>query len=515
MEDRPHSFSRRWLLGALLSGAALPALAGAPARSPRPEPRPGRLSAASSSGSARPAVPSAAALVNEARLGGTVGFVVADARSGAVLESRHADTALPPGSVTKIFTTLYALDRLGPDYRFATRLIATGPVIDGRIQGDLILAGGGDPTLDTDALGDLTTSLRAKGVRGVSGRFLFDASALPPIPEIDPGQPAQAGYNPGLSGLNLNFNRVYFEWKRGAEGYSATMDARGLRYRPAVGGIDIAVVDRPAPLYTYGERGGKELWTVARGALGRGGGRWLPVRHPARYTAEVFRTLAAAQSIALPAPQPASLPGVPPGASGAGTVLASHRSAPLTEVLREMLKYSTNLTAETIGLTASAAGGTAPASLSASAAQMATWARDRYGIAAHFTDHSGLGSGTRVTAAELVRLLAAANANAPLRELLKTVRLRDARGRPIRNSPIQIRAKTGTLNFVSGLAGYVAAPGDTQLIFAILTADVPRRDALPASARERPPGGRSWLRRARHLQQELITRWSTVYAGRN
>ena len=505
MESRPPEVSRRWLIGALLAGAAVPACADAPARSRLPQPRPGTLSSVSTSGTARRAVPASQALVDAADLGGTVGYVVADAASGQVLESRHANTGLPPGSVTKVFTTLYALDRLGPGHRFATRLIATGPVVDGRIQGDLILAGGGDPTLDTDALGDMAAALRARGVSGVTGGYRFDAGTLPLIPAIAPGQPDQVGYNPGLSGLNLNFNRVYFQWKRAAKGYEATMDARGTRYLPRVRCVSMTVVDRGQPLYTYSDDGRAERWTVAARALGRGGGRWLPVRRPDLYTAEVFRTLASAEGIVLPAPTARPVP------SGAAAVV-THLSAPLTEVLREMLKYSTNLTAEIIGLSASAAGGAAPASLSASAATMSAWVAARYGVTARFSDHSGLGPGTRVSAADLVRILAATGPGGTLASLLKEVPVRDAHYKVVKNSPIRLHAKTGTLNFVSGLAGYVAVPGGAGLIFAILTADVPRRDALPRGQRERPPGGSAWTGRARRLQQQLIARWAALYA---
>ena len=105
------------------------------------------------------------------------------------------------------------------------------------------------------------------------------------------------GYDPGLSGLSLNFNRVNFEWTKG--GATMQMNARGERYVPVVKGITMATADREAPLFSY--RGGDaESWTVARGALAKAGSRWLPVRQVADYVAEVFATLCAAQGFALP-----------------------------------------------------------------------------------------------------------------------------------------------------------------------------------------------------------------------
>jgi len=57
---------------------------------------------------------------------------------------------------------------------------------------------------------------------------------LPNLDEIDESQLDHLGYNPAISGLNLNFNRVHFEWKRAGGGYSIAMDARSELYKPAV-----------------------------------------------------------------------------------------------------------------------------------------------------------------------------------------------------------------------------------------------------------------------------------------
>ena len=131
----------------------------APGVSLRPRVRPGRFAE-------RPSA-EAEALIREARLDGQVSYALVDVGSGRRLESRGAAVGLPPASVTKVVTALYALDTLGPGYRFQTRLLASGPVRDGVLEGDLILAGGGDPTLDTDALADVAARLKGTGLRAV------------------------------------------------------------------------------------------------------------------------------------------------------------------------------------------------------------------------------------------------------------------------------------------------------------------------------------------------------------
>lgn len=484
--------SRRWVLAGMLAGVGLPAFAEAPTRSPRPVPR---------GGAPRPAVADAAALVAAAKLGGAVGFVVADAQTGKIIESSEGDLALPPASVAKAITALYALDRLGPGHRFATRLLTTGPVRDGVVQGDLVLSGSGDPTLSTDVLGDMAQALAAAGVRGVTGRYLAHAGALPDIAEIDADQPDHVGYNPAISGLNLNFNRVHFEWKRGAQGYDVTMDARAERFVPQVGMARMRVVNRDLPVYTYAAVPGADNWTVAVTALGNGGSRWLPVRQPAVYAAEVFRTLAAAQGVRLPE-------GEVVGARPAGTMVVERFSAPLAEVLRDMLRFSTNITAEVVGLTASGAG-----SLAASGEAMSAWLARSFGVAAQFRDHSGLGGASRITASAMVSALLQAQGTptgAALRGILRDVGIRDANGKDVKNHPVRLQAKTGTLNFVSGLAGYARTPGGRDLVFAIFCADAGRRDRLSLAEREQPPGGPDWTRRARGLHGRLLERWAAM-----
>ncbi|MCX7286180.1 MAG: D-alanyl-D-alanine carboxypeptidase/D-alanyl-D-alanine-endopeptidase [Rhodobacterales bacterium] len=479
------------ILAGLLASGAVPVMAEVMDSSPRPVPRGG-----SPTKGAAVAAPDFEALITAAKLGGEVAFVVADAKTGAVLASRQPDLKLPPASVAKTLTSLFALDRLGRDHRFVTQVLATGPVEGGTVQGDLILVGGGDPTLQTDQLGDLVARVAKAGVRGATGRFLFWDGALPRLRMISDDQPVHVGYNAALSGLNLNFNRVYFEWKRAGGDWQVAIDARGERFVPPVEMVRVAVAGREAPLFTYDESGVEE-WTVASAALGKGGSRWLPVRDPGRYVAEVFRTLARAQGIRLEVGERTDAP--PDGREIAGV-----QSEPLTEVLRDMLRFSTNLTAECVGLAASGAQG-----LEASAEVMDAWVKATFGVEVDLHDHSGLGGRSRVTAAGMASILVAAEKGGRgLKPILRDVGMKDDNGGVNKGSPVKVLAKSGTLNFVSGLAGHIVPPSGRELVFAIFSGDPERRDAVPVALREEPEGGKAWTKRARRLQGQLVSRWA-------
>ena len=114
-----HGISRRAFLSSLAAagaGAALPAWADAPTASLRPVARGEDIRLRT--------LKSAEELIDAARLDGIVGFAVINLATGAVIEQHAGATGMPPASVAKALTASYALDTLGPDYRFPTEILA-------------------------------------------------------------------------------------------------------------------------------------------------------------------------------------------------------------------------------------------------------------------------------------------------------------------------------------------------------------------------------------------------------
>jgi D-alanyl-D-alanine carboxypeptidase/D-alanyl-D-alanine-endopeptidase (penicillin-binding protein 4) len=490
--------------GSVVAGQAAFAQATAPIPFMPPRLRPPQSAADHSA--ARSNRDTARALIDSFDLRGQTICAVIDVKTGALLEHVDGQSTLPPASVAKAATAIYALDVLGPDHRFATRLMATGPIQNGRLDGDLILSGGADPTLDTADLATLAGALQHIGLTEVRGRFMVHDGALPYASTIDSGQPAHVGYAPAVSGIALNFNRVFFEWTRTAKGYSVTMDARVRKFRPEVAMATMQVVDRNAPVYLYRRTAQNDQWSVAKSALSENGGRWLPVRAPAAYAGDVFATLARSNGVKLPVAQ--MITALPASADE----IARFESAPLAEITTDMLKFSTNLTAEMVGMSATSQAFGRPGSMGFSAEKMNNWLQRRYAmIGVDLVDHSGLGGQSRLSPVGLAMGLAAAGRTGILRPMLKPFPLRDANGRQIQNPAIAVDAKTGTLNFVSGLGGYMTTPKGRELAFGIFSADLATRNRLLPHERERPAGGRSWNRKSKWLQQGLIERWAEIF----
>jgi len=232
------------------------------------------------------------------------------------------------------------------------------------------------------------------------------------------------------------------------------------------------------------------------------------VRQPAAYAGEVFAALCATQGIALPEAQR--------GAVGPQDVLlASHASAPLVAILADMLHHSTNLTAEVVGQAASRQFGDPVAS----AAAMNGWAAHFAGFAPRdpgfaFANHSGLTTHSRVSAERLVAFLRAA-ASRPVPEgaertdprlpggvarLLRPYNVA-SKGDGLDHDRLHIVAKTGTMDFVRGLAGYVLTPGGRRLAFAAFSNHLDRRSGGVSRI------DRAWMGRARGFEKALLRNW--------
>jgi D-alanyl-D-alanine carboxypeptidase/D-alanyl-D-alanine-endopeptidase (penicillin-binding protein 4) len=566
-----HAFRRVALVALLAALIAAPAVARAPGSAPLPAPRPALIAAAQSASlvvraPARPAAATAAApqgaapafigdaLVTEAGLTGHVGFVLIDMATGEVLDARHPDGPFPPASTAKAITAVYALETLGPEHRFVTELRADGPIRGGTISGALALVGGGDPDLDTDDLADLMDQAARAGLKKVTGVLTVDGRALPSVVRIDPEQPEHVAYNPSVGGLNLNYNRALFEWRKAKGGHDLSVRAAARRNGPAISAVTVALGAPGSAVFTaLGDQGGAEAWTVAPGALGKDGGRWLPVRRPDIYAGDSLRALGAARGVTLPAPRAGRAP-------DDMIVIARHESPPLRDIIRGMLRWSTNLTAEALGM---AASGPVARDLDQSSDRMTTWMVRRAGLAMRtgpsLRNHSGLSAESRITPMQMATFLRAAalgttstatptatgwpgvftnpgslvalagaapgggrpaayvapgvaagarsDADLPrgdLHGLLREVALGSGKDAPPKG--VRAVAKTGTLLFVRGLVGYLDAASGRRLTFAIYAEDLGRRSGLEDLESDRRASG--WSSRARAMERRLLNAWA-------
>jgi D-alanyl-D-alanine carboxypeptidase/D-alanyl-D-alanine-endopeptidase (penicillin-binding protein 4) len=440
-----------------------------------------------------------------------LGVLLFDPASGRILVEHRADAPFIPASTEKVPTALAALDMLGPAFRFATTLHATGAVQDGVLAGDLVLRGGGDPTLDTNGLRTLVATLAGTGITRVDGAFLVDDSLYPRAAEIDPRQPEAASYNPPVSALSVNYNRIELRWRRDAAD-PRHLDATVLS--PAAGGelpitaVGTAPLDGPPNprLEFVFAATPRPRWLLSP-LLPRRGRVFLPLRtEPAMVAGELFTTLAARAGVSVPAARSGT---VPAGAREIGRV----ESAPLTAVIEKMLDYSNNLTAELVGLATSRALAGEGLTLAASANRLTRWWRERLPDASFqgfvAANHSGLSATTRNTPRQLAAILRYGLA-APAAVLPALLDAHDPDGPAAEPA---VRAKSGTMHYADGLVGLLRTPDGEERGFVILLTDERKRRQLDTGRDLRvaaaPPGARDWTARAKALERALLRYWTT------
>ncbi len=428
-----------------------------------------------------------------------VGFVLIDLDDGHALAEQAADALFIPASVAKLATVYTAQQILGADFRFRTRLYRAGNT--------LVLKGGGDPVLTNIELRDLALQLKTQPPPGGWKGFLYDASGIGAAPEVDNGQPVQATYNAGLGGLNVDFNRIQVSWSRDAEGrlaFAARVVADGLnvpadwvRFQPAQGALP------PGANFLYAGDDAGESWLYAPDlpeSLPDEGAIFLPVRQPALNTARVFRAIAQRNGIALPEPRAGSVP-------QDATLLAIVESAPLPELMTGLLKFSNNMTAELIGLATSQRLTGETLDLRASSAALGFWLERRLSYADwtgfKLVNHSGLSSESRASPRQFAAILTSMAREPVLAGTLNPILGDDPKA--------AAAAKSGTMDFAGGLAGFLTGKSGRRLAFAIFVIDREKRAALDAAFDRRilapTPGAKSWAGRARALEYALLKSW--------
>ena len=157
--------------------------------------------------------------------GSALGFCLIDG-AGKVVVNMNAETAFIPASTLKTVTTATALQRLGPDFRFTTRLRSTAPLRDGVLDGDIVIAGEADPLLSLADLAQWAEKLKADGLKEVSGRIIGDGRFIRNSLWNDYWNWGDIGngYGSAVGGLNLEHNRYSVTFHGGeTPGGAATM----------------------------------------------------------------------------------------------------------------------------------------------------------------------------------------------------------------------------------------------------------------------------------------------------
>jgi D-alanyl-D-alanine carboxypeptidase/D-alanyl-D-alanine-endopeptidase (penicillin-binding protein 4) len=421
------------------------------------------------------------------------GVLVTDAATGEVVYALNPERYFTPASNTKLFTTALALATLGPDYRFRTTIETRGAVDrNGRLRGDLVLVGRGDPNLSNrklpmgkevehdglpeKALADLADAIAARGIKQMEGDVVADDSYFPyeRFPSGWSIDDMLWSYGAAVSAICVNDNTISVELRPGErEGdpvwFGVEPWAGYYRFQNE---IRTGAAGSERKLEVVREPGSR--LTILRGTLATDAQPYtltFAVEEPAEHAAYLLKRLLEARGVRVYGEARARH--VPDASAGEPTVLAEHLSLPLIEDVRVLNKISQNLHAELLLRVAAREKGGAT-TLDA-ALKFAEDFRKGIGIEEGdivLHDGSGLSRRNLVTPQGVVRLLTWTTQQPWADAFRATLPIAGEDGTladRMKNTPAadHIWAKTGSLDHINALSGYATTARGARLIFSM------------------------------------------------
>ena len=420
------------------------------------------------------------------------GILVIDPERGDTIVRHNPAKLFMPASNMKIVTGAVALTQLGPDYRFRTTLLATGPIVDGTLRGDLVIVGRGDPTASDHMRGDamlamleIADSIAARGIARIEGRIRAEGDAFPGAiygygwswDEVD--EPYSAGvdelyFNEGFSSIIIRGGAF-----PGAPVTAAVLPSRGY---PRVR-VDARTVPAPDSTLTAGdalitllslrvERDSAPGAVVVRGTIAPRDSQVVRFAHaapPAAYIMALQEALEA-RGLAVAGSDSASRG----AATGTLDTLAVIYSPPLREIMPAFEKPSQNQIGEilfrTLGLERTGVG-IPDSGRAVVERQLLEWGVSRDGFVVR--DGSGLSRYDYLSPETIVRVLDVMTRDTAFQVFYDALPIAGVDGTLANRmkgtyAEANARGKTGFVAQARSLSGYVTSADGRLLIYSIL-----------------------------------------------
>jgi D-alanyl-D-alanine carboxypeptidase/D-alanyl-D-alanine-endopeptidase (penicillin-binding protein 4) len=410
--------------------------------------------------------PVARALVQAGIPEASAALYVHEIGSERPLLTAGADRAMNPASAIKLLTTYAGLDLLGSAYSWTTEAYAAGTLKDGVLAGDLVIRGRGDPKLTLENFWLLLRGLRGRGLREIRGDLVLDRSYFT-AEEFDPSrfddQPTRP-YNTGPDALLVNFKAVRLQ-------FISDTEARAVRIvaEPPLSQVQIvnnlafdatgACGDWVSKLKLDAQGNATAARFAFNGVFPASCGervRNFSVLGQSQYVLALFRELWRELGGTLSGT-------VRDGAAGTDArLLTSVQSPALSEVVRDINKFSNNVMARQLFLTLGATGAGAPATTEKSGRVIRQWLAGK-GLSFPelvLENGSGLSRAERISARNLGLLLVSAFRSPVMPELIASLPVAAVDGtmkKRLSGAEVagQAHIKTGALSGVRSIAGYV------------------------------------------------------------
>lgn len=423
--------------------------------------------------------------------------------------SYRENAAFIPASILKSITIHEALKTLGETKTFQTRLKYRGEVVDKTLKGDILLIGGGDPFLTYSQLINLNLKLKKSGIESVEGRFLYDDSLFPVISPISTLGFGDQTYNPGLSALSLEFNQ-----------FKAYFNNNNWQTIPNIDQIKITTSQKkflPGKRFSFNKKNENELWKASEQQNYQRINR-LPLRNPSQAVGLSFRLFADKLGLSLPLPQKISND----VDISSFKLLSSITSKPLKDLASSTMEFSNNLFAEKILLHwFLVSQNKKPKSLEEAGEALLNELKKKYTTVSFdnwkIKNGSGLTTDSKVTALAFSQLLKywwdSSFGEVTFPGLLSLSGHNGSLARRLDSPDFALRvfSKTGTLDYVTNLSGYLITKNKNIYAFTLSINDLEKRKHLnnPKHPNNKRliTQARQWNSLARDLSDEILKYW--------
>ena len=380
----------------------------------------------------------------------------------------NSDKPMNPASVMKLITTFAGLELLGPAFTWKTEIYTNGVLKEGKLQGDLIIKGYGDPRLNLENFWLLIGRLYQKGLHEITGDLILDNSYFD-IPIENP-----AAFD----------NKPYRSYNTSPEAHLVNYRATELRIIPEAGNDSARIIINPQTefitlnnnlkltkskciewrdtldtIIDIDTENNHHATVTLNGDYPIACGKkslLLSLHNSQTYTLGLFKKLWKQQG------------GVFNGKVRTGIApdeklpYEIHQSPPLTEIIRDINKYSNNTAARQLYLTLGAMSGNKPATLNKSNNAVRQWLKSKELDSPEFEieNGSGLSRNERISARHLGKLLLKAYQSSVMPEFISSLPILAVDGtmkKRLTGTNVTGRAhiKTGSLNEVKAMAGYI------------------------------------------------------------
>jgi serine-type D-Ala-D-Ala carboxypeptidase/endopeptidase (penicillin-binding protein 4) len=407
------------------------------------------------------------------------GGVVVVRRGGEdhIVWSHRLDEQMIPASLTKLVSAGALLDTFGPSRKFETHLLSTAPIDAGVLRGNLVLRGGGDPGFVSESMWFLVNEFLRTGIREIRGDILVDDTRFDRVRNDSSRQEERVdrAYDAPVGALSFNWNSVNVfvrPAKKAGESAQVFLDPENdfVSLRGAV--TTVKAGKKTAVTVERGESKGKD-WVQVSGQIPVGAKEFVAYKNisePDKWAGNVLIQFLKQRGISVTGK-------VVVGPTPTGAVILAHaESKPLGQLVADMLKFSNNFVAEMLVKNLAAEKNGMPAKLEPGIDLLRKFIvtlgvpMERF----KFISPSGFNSGNRMTPKDLNQILVQLrNRFTVFPELLAALPLAGVDGTlksRMRGTVAEgrVRAKTGLLTGVAGLAGYAGRRDGSDAVFTFI-----------------------------------------------